>query len=212
MKDAWCLLLTNFSSTITSLSAASILSSSATSFSHPTDTTGNQEAPIDRFCLQRFATMALSMLEISFTVRAYRLLGNIAMVQFLTRLENCDDKNLLSGYLALTNGDKDSAQRFFLSSSNPIAALEMRCNSMDWEQALSLWIQLALERMPYVSYEYAQQLVIMGDYNKAIMHYKNSFVNVKRNEEGGKGVQTFILSVHFVIFVFSFNSCCYHFI
>ncbi|KAH7831064.1 putative WD repeat-containing protein 19 [Monocercomonoides exilis] len=127
----------------------------------------------DRQAMERFAQVALHLFDIPYATRAYRILGDVSMVCFLLRLSNCDDKNLLSGYIALLHGDTDQAQRFFLNSTNPVAALDMRCDTLQWEQALQLARQLAPERIPFISAEYAQQLEVRGDFTKASQLYKN---------------------------------------
>lgn len=50
------------------------------------------------------------------------------------------------------------AQDLFLTSSNPITALEMRRDLLHWDQALQLANKLAPEQMPFISKEYALQL------------------------------------------------------
>ena len=121
-----------------------------------------------------FAQHALRMFDIEYAVAAFRLAGNAACVGFYERLLNCDDKNLLSGYIALMAGEKDRAQRFFLRSSAPVAALEMRCDAMEWEAALGLAAQLARSRVPEISLHYAQQLETRGDYQKAQKYYASA--------------------------------------
>lgn len=49
----------------------------------------------------------------------------------------------------------------FLKSSNPIQALEMRQDLLQWDVALDLAKTLAPERMPYISCKYGQQLELM---------------------------------------------------
>lgn len=91
-----------------------------------------------RYILGSYAMSCLHLFDIDLAVRAYRLLGYIAMVKLLQHLENCFDKNLLSGYIALIHTDKDKVQRFFFNSANPTATMNMRCDAMRWKQALGL--------------------------------------------------------------------------
>jgi len=44
---------------------------------------------------------------------------------------------------------------------NPIQALEMRQDLLQWDAALELAKTLAPERMPYISCKYGQQLELM---------------------------------------------------
>jgi len=48
-----------------------------------------------------------------------------------------------------------------LKSSNPIQALEMRQDLLQWNAALDLAKTLAPERIHYISYKYGQQLELM---------------------------------------------------
>ena len=56
------------------------------------------------------------------------------------------------------------AQKLFLSSSRPLAALEMRRDLLQWEQALTLAKSLAPDQLGTISREYAQQLEFKGEY------------------------------------------------
>jgi len=48
-----------------------------------------------------------------------------------------------------------------LESSNPIQALVMRQDLLQWDVSLDLAKTLAPERMPYISFKYGQQLELM---------------------------------------------------
>jgi hypothetical protein len=52
-------------------------------------------------------------------------------------------------------------QDWYLKSSQPVAALHMRRDLLQWDQALQLAGKLAPEQIPYISCEYAQQLEFM---------------------------------------------------
>lgn len=69
-----------------------------------------------------------------------------------------DDLKLLAGYIAMFLNDFDHAQQWFLKSSRPEAALEMRRDLLQWDHALQLAKKMAPEQIPYISREYAQQL------------------------------------------------------
>lgn len=92
---------------------------------------------------------------------AYRQIGNAAMVCSLSDVEDIEDYKLLSGYMAMFLNEFDCAQTWFLNSSKPIVALEMRCDLLQWEQALQLAKRMAPEKIPHISKEYAQQLEFM---------------------------------------------------
>lgn len=94
-------------------------------------------------------------------MRAYKKLEDVAMVTSLQDVMDIEDHKLLCGYMALFLGEFDSAQSWFLNSSKPTAALEMRCDLLQWDQALQLAKRMAPQQIPYISKEYAQQLEFM---------------------------------------------------
>ena len=56
-------------------------------------------------------------------------------------LENCqfiEDRYLLAGHISLLFGDYQRAQELFLLSCRPTAALDMRRDLLQWEQALQV--------------------------------------------------------------------------
>lgn len=83
------------------------------------------------------------------------------MVESLHSISHIEDCKLLAGYISMFLGNFDDAQQWFLKSSNPIAALEMRRDLLQWDQALHLAKKMAPEQVPQISKEYAQQLEFM---------------------------------------------------
>lgn len=94
-------------------------------------------------------------------LRVYKQLQDVATVSSLREIMDVEDRKVLCGYMALFLGEFDRAQSWFLNSSKPTAALEMRCDLLQWDQALQLAKRMAPERVPYISKEYAQQLEFM---------------------------------------------------
>lgn len=94
-------------------------------------------------------------------MRVYEEIEDIATAWSLEDLLHIDDYKLLSGYMAMFLGEYERAQSWFLNSSNPIAALEMRCDLLQWDQGLQLAKRMAPELIGYISREYAQQLEFM---------------------------------------------------
>ena len=94
----------------------------------------------------------------SAAIKAYRKMGNCAMVLSLEKVRNVEECKLLAGYVAMFLEDFDLAQQWFLKSSKPEVALEMRRDLLQWDQALQLAKKMAPEQIPYISKEYAQQL------------------------------------------------------
>ncbi|CAH1776664.1 unnamed protein product [Owenia fusiformis] len=123
-------------------------------------------------CWNNLGKAALMNLDIEFGIRVYRHIGNVGMVMSLQKIKGIEDRNLLSGYIAMFMEDFDLAQDLFLNSSQPLAALEMRRDLLNWDSALKLAKSLAPDQIPYISKEYAQQLEFTGDYGNALNHYE----------------------------------------
>ena len=122
---------------------------------------------------ESLAKAALEKLEVDFAVRVYRNLKDVSKVWSLE--ENCrdiEDRCLVSGHLAMMLGDYQLAQDLYLQSSQPVEALHMRRDLLQWEQALSLADRLAPGEMATISREYATQLEFTGDYPAALLHYE----------------------------------------
>lgn len=83
------------------------------------------------------------------------------MVNSLESILNTEDYKLLCGYISMFLNNYDKAQEWFLQSSYPSAALEMRRDLLQWDQALQLAKKMAPEQIAMISREYAQQLEFM---------------------------------------------------
>jgi WD repeat-containing protein 19 len=79
--------------------------------------------------------------------------------------------------------DFNLAQELFLSSVNPVAALEMRRDLLHWDQALQLAKNLAPDQIPYISKQYAQQLEFTGDHSGALFHYEKAVTKKLQDAE-----------------------------
>lgn len=91
-------------------------------------------------------------------LRVYEEIEEVAVAWSLRDLLDIDDHKLLCGYAAMHLGEFDRAQTWFLNSSCPAAALEMRCDLLQWDQGLQLAKRMAPELIGYISRQYAQQL------------------------------------------------------
>ncbi|KAJ8298131.1 hypothetical protein KUTeg_024662 [Tegillarca granosa] len=126
---------------------------------------------------------ALQALEIDFAIRVYREIGDVGMVTSLQQIKHLEDRNLLSGYIAMFLGEFNLAQDLFLASGKPLAALEMRRDLLHWDSALQLAKALAPDQIPYISREYAQQLEFTGDYMNALAHYEKGITKEDKDRE-----------------------------
>lgn len=124
---------------------------------------------------------AMEMLNIELAIRVYRQLGDAAMVQALMDLVHIEDKNLLAGHVLLLFGDYGRAQELFLSSSYPQAALNMRRDLLQWEQALKLAHVIDPNQVPEVSVKYALQLEMREDYANALHTFEQA-MHVQDND------------------------------
>ncbi|RNF00878.1 WD repeat-containing protein 19 isoform X2 [Trypanosoma conorhini] len=118
------------------------------------------------------AVKALHMLDIELAIRLYRQLSQPSLVMCLENIKHVNEKNLLIGHVSMIMGFFKDAQSFFLRSSQPLCALQMRHDLMQWESALALARQMAPEQVPILSKEYAQQLEYRGEYAKALEMYR----------------------------------------
>ncbi|KAJ3077769.1 WD repeat-containing protein 19, partial [Quaeritorhiza haematococci] len=122
------------------------------------------------------AEAALHVLDLHTARRVYRqVLNNAGMVMTLDDIiERSEDKNVAAGHVAAILGNIPVAQEYFLNSSEPVAALELRRNLMHWDQALSLAQSLAPEQVTIIAKEYAQQLEFDGKYSDAFAMYEKA--------------------------------------
>lgn len=121
-----------------------------------------------------FAARAMHMLDIPMAKRVYRQLGDSGMVLGLDRIEGIEEKNLLAGHVSMLFGEYGEARRLLLNSSEPMEALHMQKNLLQWEQALKLADSLAPEMVPELSVSYATQLEFRGEFEGALKMYEHA--------------------------------------
>ncbi|KAK6172308.1 hypothetical protein SNE40_015995 [Patella caerulea] len=126
---------------------------------------------------------ALQSMDIDYAIRVYRNVGDVGMVSSLQKIKTIEDKNQLSGYIAMFLGEFNLAQDLFLASGYPLGALEMRRDLHHWDSALQLAKVLAPEQIPYISREYAQQLEFTGDYMNALSHYEKGVTKDEKERD-----------------------------
>ncbi|XP_028136974.1 WD repeat-containing protein 19 [Diabrotica virgifera virgifera] len=125
-----------------------------------------------REMLQKLAEKALTYLEIELAIQVYKEMEAVAMVWSLESIVEIEEYKLLCGYISMYLNEYDKAQEWFLLSSYPEAALEMRRDLLQWEQALQLARKMAPNDIALISREYAQQLEFVGNYSEALRHYE----------------------------------------
>lgn len=106
---------------------------------------------------------AVEVLDLGLAVRVYRRLGDAGMVLSLESLLGVEDPRLLAGHAALLFCRHDEAERLFLASSRPAAALEMRRDLLQCDRALQLAQLVAPGEVAATALQYARQLELQGD-------------------------------------------------
>uniref|UniRef100_A0A4W4G7L7 WD repeat-containing protein 19 n=1 Tax=Electrophorus electricus TaxID=8005 RepID=A0A4W4G7L7_ELEEL len=125
----------------------------------------------------------LHHMEVELAIRVYRNMGNVGMVLSLEDIKGKEDQNLLAGHLAMFLNDYNQAQDFYLASSYPMAALEMRRDLQHWDSALQLAKRLQPDEIPFISKEYAIQLEFVGDYTNALAHYEKGITGDNKEHD-----------------------------
>ncbi|XP_041788987.1 WD repeat-containing protein 19 [Chelmon rostratus] len=128
-------------------------------------------------------------MEVELAMQVYRMSGNVGMVLSLQGIQGIEDMNLRAGHLAMFLGDYNLAQDLYMSSSCPIAALEMRRDLLHWDSALMLAKRLAEDQIPFISKEYAVHLEFIGDYVNALAHYEKGMTHNNKFQEHDEACQ-----------------------
>eukprot|EP00388_Colpodella_angusta_P039678 GDKK01048050.1.p1 GENE.GDKK01048050.1~~GDKK01048050.1.p1 ORF type:complete len:833 (+),score=157.68 GDKK01048050.1:185-2500(+) len=136
--------------------------------------------------LKALAKKALTLLDIEMAIRAYRLLNQPTIVLCLEKIRHIKEKNILLGHVSMMAGNFDVAQTFFARSSRPILALEMRRDLLQWDHALGLAKEMAVEQVPLMSKEYAQQLEFKGEYVKALEIYQQGKMELPQGHQSAE--------------------------
>lgn len=116
----------------------------------------------------------LECLDVAWAKKAYRQGSSAGMVLYLEKLQNIEDKQLLSGHVASLLGRFKKAREYFLKSCCPEAALDMHCDFQEWDQALSLAQNLAQHRLPEIYLKSAQQLEGKTEYQQSLAHFEQA--------------------------------------
>jgi len=124
----------------------------------------------------RLGQAAMMSLDVELAIRVYRQLKDAGMVLSLEKLRDSEDRNMLAGTIASYMGQFDRAQDLLLSSANPISALHLRRDLMQWDTALQLASRLDPDQIPFIAKEYGQQLEFTGNYSAAYEHFEKGLI------------------------------------
>lgn len=116
---------------------------------------------------------AVETLNIDLAIRVYRQLLDAGMVMSLQSIASVEDRLLLSGHISLLFNDHDRAQELFLQSSDPSAALRLRCDLLQWEEAYKIAKALASTQLCDVTARYALQLEQQAEYESALKLFES---------------------------------------
>ncbi|XP_013100268.2 WD repeat-containing protein 19 [Stomoxys calcitrans] len=122
-----------------------------------------------------FAQQAISDLEPTLALRAYRQVGDASMVRVLEDIRYMEDINLLTGFCCMLLEKYEEAKEFFLKGSYTKEALDICRDMLQWEQALLLAHKYESEEVPFIAREYAQQLEFSGNYIDALYNYEKGY-------------------------------------
>lgn len=134
---------------------------------------------------QDLAVKALHMLDLELAIRVYRQLAQPGLVLCLEKIKHIHEKNLLIGHVSMIMGYFKDAHIFYLRSSQPVQALYMRRDLMQWEPALALAAEWAPAQVPQIATEYAQQLEYRGDYVRARERYRQGMMRARNDGDEG---------------------------
>ncbi|XP_053681434.1 WD repeat-containing protein 19 [Anopheles nili] len=115
---------------------------------------------------------AIGDLNISFAIKVYRQIGDVAMVCALEEISQIEDLNTLAGFCAVLRDEIEDAKTLFTKSGNPSEALELCRDLLQWDQAMALANTLAPEQIPFLAREYGAQLEFTGNNTEALMNFE----------------------------------------
>lgn len=99
------------------------------------------------------------------------------MVYAINSIKDETEKYILMGHIASILHKHDIAQGFFLKSSRPELALEMRCDLQDWYTALKLVQNIDPSREPYICRRLAVQVENQGNSVEALKLFERALLN-----------------------------------
>lgn len=128
----------------------------------------------DDECWKKLGIACINDLEIIFAIRVFRKVGDASLVQSLEAIRYVEDVNLLAGHCAVLLDRHDEGKQLFAKSNNPLEALDLCRDLLQWEQAMALSSNLAQDQLPFIAREYAQQLELNGNYIEALVNYEKA--------------------------------------
>jgi len=126
--------------------------------------------------------LSLENLDLETAEKAYQLSKNVGMVYAIRSIKHEMEKQILLGYVAMILNQHDTAQDFFMKSSNPSLALEMRMDLQDWLIALQIARSVSPQQEPVISKKLAAQLETQGNYGDALKLFEKAASSMESAE------------------------------
>ncbi|KAJ3099152.1 WD repeat-containing protein 19 [Phlyctochytrium planicorne] len=121
------------------------------------------------------AEASLYVLDIQTSRRVYRqILHDAGMVMTLNSYQEYEEILILGGYICIIFREFEHAQELFLQSTEPIHALYLRRDLMQWDKALHLAAKLAPNEVTVIAREYATQLESGEKYPEALEMFEKA--------------------------------------
>lgn len=127
-----------------------------------------------------FIDCCLHDLNLSEAIRIARYIGHSGIVWSLKSIEKIEEWYLLAGHLAMFLQWFDLAEKLYLKSSQPICALKLRLDLMQWPICLVLAKRLANDQLPFIHKQQANELEFEENYDLALEHYQDGLI--ERND------------------------------
>jgi WD repeat-containing protein 19 len=137
------------------------------------------------------ARKALENLDLDIALKTFQMGKNLSMVLTIQSFIHENEKNLLIGNIAMVLGKYDIAQEYYLKSTEPLNALDMRCDIQDWFIASSLAKSIAPHQESFIAKRLAIQTESQGNNSEALKLYERS---VLRDDE--KMIEKSVIITH----------------
>mmetsp|Transcript_1987 Transcript_1987/g.4439 ORF Transcript_1987/g.4439 Transcript_1987/m.4439 type:complete len:1366 (-) Transcript_1987:53-4150(-) len=125
---------------------------------------------------------SLLHIDLETAERAFQLAKNVGMVYAIRSIKSESEKLVLLGHVAMMLHQHDQAQDFFLQSTKPQLALDMRKDLQDWLLALKLARNFAQHEEPVLSKQLAQQLETHGNYAEALRLFERAAATLESQQ------------------------------
>ena len=134
------------------------------------------EVELGQQLFEALGKYALKNVELLHAENAFRKCKNVGMVYAINAIKDETEKFVLMGHIASFLHKHDIAQGFFLKSSKPELALEMRCDLQDWYTALKLVQNIDPLREPFIWRKLAVQIEHQGNSVEALKLFERALL------------------------------------